>query len=136
MRPLVLSLLGMLALAAPASASDPIRVTMTTTTARPLVGEPWGYTITVSAASGRTLPAKARITLLRVMRVVGCVRPRALVRCSSARAGTWIHFGRKLRQTFIWPVLGVGQKLTFRATVVVGAQKVDLDTAVTVEPRP
>jgi hypothetical protein len=136
MRPLVLSLLGMLALAAPASASDPIRVTMTTTTARPLVGEPWGYTITVSAASGRTLPAKARITLLRGMRVVGCVRPRALVRCSTARAGTWIHFRRSRRQTFIWPALGVGRKLTFRATVVVDARKVDLDTAVTVQPRP
>ena len=136
MRPLVLSLLGMLALAAPASASDPIRVTMTTTTARPLVGEPWGYTITVSAASGRALSAKARITLLRGMRVVGCVRPRALVRCSTARAGTWIQFRRNRRQTFIWPALGVGRKLTFRATVVVDAKKVHLDTAVTVQPRP
>lgn len=136
MRLLMLPLLGMLALAAAASASDPIRVTLTTTTTEPLVGEPWGYTITVSDGGGRPLPAKARIALLRGMRVVGCLRRRALVRCSTASVGTWIRFKRKRRHTFIWPDLGVGQKLTFRVTVVIGAQKLDLDAAVRVQPRP
>jgi hypothetical protein len=135
MRLLMLPLLGVLALAAAASASDPIRVTLTTTT-EPLVGEPWGYTITVSDGGGRSLPAKARVALLRGMRVVGCLRLRALVRCSTASGGTWIRFTRKRRHTFIWPDLGVGQKLTFRATVVIDAQKIDLDAPVRVQPRP
>jgi hypothetical protein len=136
MRLLMLPLLGMLALATAASASDPIRVTLTTSTTKPLVGEPWGYTITVSDGGGRPLPAKARIALLRGMRVVGCLRLRALVRCSTASGGAWIRFRRKRRHTFIWPDLGVGQRLTFRATVVIDAQKIDLDAPVSVQPRP
>ena len=136
MRLLMLSLLGMLALAAAAPASDQIRVTLTTTTTQPLVGEPWGYTITVSDGGGRPVPAKARIAVLRGMRVVGCLRLRALVRCSTATVGTWIRFRRKRRHTFIWPDLGAGQKLTFRVSFVIDAQKIDLDAPVRVQPRP
>ncbi len=136
MRHLPLLCLGTLFLVASASAADPIRATLTTSTTQPLVGEPWRYTITVEDRSGRSLAARARLQILDGKRVVGCWKSRAMVRCSGARAGSWIPFKGKRSATIVWPAfLGTG-RLEFRAVIVTGAQTLRLPATVIVQPRP
>jgi hypothetical protein len=59
-----------------------------------------------------------------------------MVRCSGARAGTWIPFKGKRVATIVWPALSVVGKLTFRAIVVTGTRTLRLMAPVTVQPRP
>jgi hypothetical protein len=136
MRHLLLLCLGALLLAASASAADPVRATLTTSTTKPLVGEPWRYTITVEDRSGKPLAAKVRLQILDGKRVVGCWKTRTMVRCSGARAGTWIAFKGKRTATIVWPAFPGTGKLGFRAIVVTGARNLRLRAPVIVQPRP
>ena len=136
MRHLLLPCLGALFLAASASAADPVRATLTTGTTQPLVGEPWRYTITVKGRSGQPLVAKARLQILDATGVVGCWKRSAMVRCSGARAGTWITFKGRRAATIVWPAFPGTGRLVFRAIVVTGAQTLRLRAPVTVQPRP
>ncbi len=49
-----------------------------------------------------------------------------MVRCSGARAGTWISFKGKRTAVITWPARSAGVKLTFLATVVAGTQALAL----------
>src|SRR5688572_214335 len=118
--------LGALVLPASAPAANPVKATLTTNSTRPLVGAPWRYTITVKDQAGTPLAAKVRLQILLGQLVVGCWKPTAIVRCSGARAGTWIAFNGKRAATIIWPALSAGGRLTFQATVVTGAQTLRL----------
>jgi hypothetical protein len=135
MRLFPLACLAALVLVAPVSAAYPVKATLTASSTRPLVGEPWRYTITVKDLAGKPLAAKARLQILRDQVVVGCWKG-AMVRCSGARAGTWIAFKGKRTATIVWPALsGIG-KLEFRAIVVTGTRTLRLRAPVTVQPRP
>jgi hypothetical protein len=136
MRHLPLLCLGALVVVASASAADPITATLTTSTRQPLVGEPWHYTVAVKDRAGKQLAAKVRLQILDGKRVVGCWKSRAMVRCSGARAGSWIAFNGKRSATIVWPAfLGTG-RLEFRAVIVTGAQTLRLPATVFVQPRP
>jgi hypothetical protein len=128
--------LGALTLAASASAANPIEATMTTSSTRALIGEPWSYTITVKDRAGKPLAAKVKLQVVDGRVVVGCWRSVAIVRCSGARAGTWIAFKGKRSATFVWPALPVSGKLAFRAIVVTGTRTLRLRAPVTVRPAP
>ena len=86
MRLLLLLCLGALALVGVASAANPIKATLTTSTTEPLIGEPWRYTIAVKDRAGKPLAAKVRLQILDGKRVVGCWKSGAMVRCSGDRA--------------------------------------------------
>jgi hypothetical protein len=136
MRLLLLLCLGALTLAATASAANPVRATLTTSTTRPLVGESWRYTIAVKDGAGKPLAAKVRLQLLRGKVVVGCWKSRALVRCAGDRAGTWIAFKGRRAATVVWPAFSGTGKLEFRAIVVTGSRTLQLRAPVIVQPRP
>ncbi len=128
--------LGALILAASAAAANPVSATLTASSTKPLVGAPWRYTITVKDQAGKPLAAKVKLQILLGTLVVGCWRSTAMVRCSGAKAGTWIAFKGKRAATIIWPALSVTGKLAFRATVVAGTRTLRLRAPVTVQPRP
>ena len=128
--------LGALILAASAAAANPVRATLTASSTTPLVGAPWRYTITVKDQAGEPLVAKVKLQILLGTLVVGCWRTMEMVRCSGAKAGTWIAFKGKRAATIIWPALSVTGKLAFRATVVAGTRTLRLKAPVTVQPRP
>ena len=125
-------LVAALALAASAAAASPVRGTMSTSSTEPLAGTPWGYTIVVKDRAGNPLAATVWLQLLRGARVVGCWKSTAMVRCSGARAGTWITFKGKRTGVIAWPARLAGVRLTFRATVVTGTQALMLRAPVTV----
>ena len=131
-RPVVLSALVALVLSASAAAADPIRATMTTTSASPLVDTPWRYTIVANAASGHALAAKVRLQILHESHVVGCWKRTAIVRCRGASAGTWIPFRGKHSGVIQWPEQAAGSKLVFLATVVAGDRALRLRAPVSV----
>ena len=106
--------------------------TMSTSSTQPLAGTPWRYTIVVKDRAGNPLAAKVRLQLLRGARVVGCWKTTAMVRCSGARAGTWITFKGKRTGVIAWPARSAGVRLIFRATVVAGTQALRLRAPVTV----
>ena len=132
MRLILFVLVAALALAASAAAASPVRATMSTSSTQPLAGEPWRYTIVVKDRAGNPLAAKVRLQLLRGARVVGCWQTTAMVRCSGARAGTWITFKGMRRGVIAWPARLAGVRLAFRATVVAGTQALALRAPVTV----
>jgi hypothetical protein len=136
MRLLLLLFLGALALATSAPAADPVKATLTASSTEPLVGGPWRYTVTVKDRAGKPLAAKVKLQILDGQLVVGCWRSVAMVRCSGARAGTWIAFKGKRAATIVWPALPVGGELTVRAIVVTGTRTLRLRAPVTVQPRP
>ena len=132
MRFLALATLAALALTATASAVNPVRATMTTTSTRPLVDTPWRYTIVVKDRAGKPLAAKARLQILVGTLVVGCWKQTAIVQCSGANAGTWIPFKGKRTGVLTWPAQSAGVKLTFQATVVAAGKSLRLRAPVTV----
>ena len=115
-----------------AAAAGPIRATMTTTSASPLVDTPWRYTISANEASGRALRAKVRLQILHGSRVVGCLKRTVIVRCRGANAGTWILFRGTHSGVTRWPERTVGEKLVFLATVVTGDRSLRLRAPVRV----
>jgi hypothetical protein len=132
MRFLALATLAALALTATASAVNPVRATMTTTSTQPLVDTPWRYTIVVKDRAGKPLAAKARLQILVGTLVVGCWKQTAIVQCSGANAGTWIPFKGKRTGVLTWPAQSAGVKLTFQATVVAAGKSLRLRAPVTV----
>jgi hypothetical protein len=132
MRLILFVLATALALAASAAAASPVRATMSTSSTQPLAGTPWRYTIVVKDRAENPLAAKVRLQLLRGARVVGCWKRTAMVRCSGARAGTWITFNGKRTGLIAWPARLAGVRLIFRATVVAGTQALTLRAPVTI----
>jgi hypothetical protein len=138
MRLFSLACLCALLLAAAASAVEPVKATLQASSAQPLVGAPWRYTITVADHAGTPLAAKVKLQILSGRVVIGCWKAtaKAMVRCSGARAGTWIPFKGKRAASIVWPELPVGGQLVFRAIVVTGTRTLRLRAPVTVQPRP
>jgi len=123
-----------LALAASASAATPVRATMTTSSVKPVVDQPWRFTVTVKNAAGKPVVAKMRLQILLGTTVVGCWKVTAMMQCSGANAGTWIAFKGKRSDVITWPAQSVGIELTFQAVVVAAKRTVRLRSPVTVQP--
>lgn len=106
-----------LVLAGPAIAAAPIKAKLSTSTATPVVDQPWRWTVTVRSAAGRPLPARTRLQILLGETVVGCWKGGAMVQCFSQTAGEWISFKGKRSGVLEWPAQSLGVKLTFQAVV-------------------
>jgi hypothetical protein len=130
----VVMLLAAGVLVAGASATTPIRTVLTTSTPKPVVDEPWRWTVTVRTATGKALPAKMRLQILLGETVVGCWKGTAMVQCFSPAAGTWISFRGKRTGVLTWPAQSLGVKLTFQAVLVVSGKTRKLSAPVTVQP--
>jgi len=133
MRLLVVFCALTLTMAASATAANPVRATMSTSSTTPLVDTPWRYTITVKNQAGKPLAAKVRLQILLGTLVVGCWKGSAMAPCSGSNAGTWISFKGKRTGTITWPAQSAGVKLTFQATVVAGTRSLKLRAPVTVQ---
>ena len=134
MRGVLLAFVLLVALAAPATAAAPVRVTLTTSTSRPVVDAPWRYTITAKDAKGKPVAAQARLHILLGTTIVGCWRGTAMTQCDEMTDGTWIPFRGKRTGVLTWPVQSVGARLTFRATVSARSITWRLRVPVTVQP--
>jgi hypothetical protein len=121
--------------ASPASSAT-IKLKLTTSTATPVVGGAWRYTLAVRNTSGAPLRARARLQLLLGTTVVGCWKGGAMVQCSGANAGDWISFRGKRSGVLRFPAQSVGVRLTFQATVQVQGQTRKLRAPVTVQAAP
>src|SRR5437879_9408854 len=110
-----------LLVAQPATAAM-IKLKLVTSTAKPVVGEPWRYTLTVRSASGTPLRAAVRLQLLQRQTVVGCWKGAAMVRCVGKAAGDWIAFRGRRSGVLRFPARYLGAKLIFQATVEVQGQ--------------
>ena len=119
--------------AASPAAPNPVRATMTTSSTKPLVDEPWRYTVVVKSREGEPLAARMRLQTLLGKTVVGCWKRTAMVACSGANAGTWISFKGKRTAVLRWPEQPVGVKLTFQAIVVAASRSLRLRAPVTVQ---
>src|SRR6266540_7239075 len=108
----VLALVG-----ASTSAAGSITVKLTTSSAKPVVGQPWRYTVAVRSASGAPLRAQLKLQLLLGTTVVGCWKGGAMVQCFGASAGEWIGFKGTRSGVLRFPAQSLGVTLTFRATV-------------------
>jgi len=125
-----------LALASPAVAGTPVKATMTTSSATPVVDQPWRWTVIVKSAAGKPLPARMRLQILLGPTVVGCWKGTAIAPCTGANAGTWIAFKGKRTGVITWPAQSLGIKLTFQAIVVAAKKTLRLRAPVTVQPTP
>lgn len=134
MRGVALAVVLSVALAAPATAASPVRVKMTTSTPKPVVDEPWRYTITAKDAKGKAVAAKARLQILLGVTVVGCWKGTGMTQCQGAASGMWIPFKGKRTGVLTWPAQSIGVTLTFQATVVTGGRTTRLRAPVTVQP--
>lgn len=123
-----------LSLAAPALGAAPVRATLTTSTATPVVDQPWRYTVRVRSAAGKPLGARMKLQLLLGTTVVGCWKGGEMAQCFSQSAGEWIAFRGKRSGILRFPVQAVAVKLTFQATVRVGREVRKLRAPVTVKP--
>ena len=123
-----------LVLAGPAIAAAPIKAKLSTSTATPVVDQPWRWTVTVRSAAGRPLPARTRLQILLGETVVGCWKGGAMVQCFSQTAGEWISFKGKRSGVLEWPAQSLGVKLTFQAVVKATRQTRKLRAPVTVQP--
>ena len=136
MRAAVLIAIAAGLLVASPSAAAPITATLTTTTPKPIVDQPWRWTVTVKSAAGKPLPAKMRLQILFAGTVVGCWKNGAMTQCSGQNAGTWIVFKGRKSGVLTWPAQSLGVRLTFQAVVVSGGQTKRLRAPVTVQPAP
>jgi len=116
-----------------ATAATPIRAKLTTSTAAPVVGQPWRYTVTVRSAAGKPLAARMRLQLLLGTTVVGCWRGGEMAQCLDGSKGDWISFRGKRSGVLRFPAESVGVRLTFRATVKASRQTRNLRAPVTVQ---
>ena len=123
-----------LVLAASAVAANPVRATLTTSSAKPVVDQPWRWTVKVKNAAGKPIPAKMRLQILIGSTVVGCWKGTAMAPCTGANVGTWIVFKGRRTGVLNWPAQSAGVKLTFQAVVVAEKKTVRLRAPVTVQP--
>jgi len=119
-----------LVLAAPASAAI-VTANLTTSTTRPIAGEPWRYTVTVRSG-GKPIAARMRLQVLRGGAVVGCWKRGRIVRCAASSAGDWIAFRGKRTGVIRWAAESVGTRLTFQAVVRARDETLRLRAPVTV----
>jgi hypothetical protein len=134
MRPLALAVLA-LALVPAAAGATQVRATLKTSSPRPVVDEPWRYTITVKSAAGKPLAAKMRLQILVGTTVVGCWKGGQMAQCLDGSLGSWIVFKGKRSGVLIWPAQSVGVTLTFRAIVVARKRMFKLRAPVAVQPK-
>jgi len=125
-----------LVLATPAIAAAPIKAKLTTSTATPVVDQPWRFTVTVKSATGLPLAGRVKLQLLLGETVVGCWKGGAMVQCFSQTAGDWISFKGKRSGVLRFPAQSLGVKLTFQAIVKAERQTRKLRAPVTVKPAP
>jgi len=123
-----------LLLAVPAVAAAPIRASMTTSSPKPVVDQPWRWTVRVSSAAGKPVAAKMRLQILLGTTVVGCWKGTAMTQCTGANAGSLIVFKGKRAGVLRWPAQSQGIKLTFQAVVVAQRKTLRLRAPVTVQP--
>lgn len=135
MRLLALAILGAV-LASSAAASTHVRASLRTSSATPVVDEPWRYTVTVKSATGKPLAARMRLQILVGTTVVGCWKGGAMAQCLDGSLGSWIVFRGKRTGVLSWPAQSVGAKLTFRAIVVAQKRTFMLRAPVVVQPKP
>lgn len=121
MRALGLALVA-LALALSASAASPIKMTLKTSTATPVVDRPWRYTVTVKSGAGKPLAARMRLQILVGGAIVGCWKGGEMAQCLDGSLGQWLRFRGRRSGVLTWPAQSVGAKLTFRAVVRVGGR--------------
>jgi len=133
MRRVVLAV-AVLAFAASAAAANSVTATMTSSSAKPVVDQPWRWTVRVKSGAGKPVAAKVRLQILLGSTVVGCWKRTAMTQCSGANAGTWIAFRGKRTGVISWPAQSVGIKLTFQAVVVARTRTLRLRAPVTVQP--
>jgi hypothetical protein len=127
---------AVLVLASTASAANPVKASLTTSSAKPVVDHPWRWTVTVRNSSGKPIAAKMRLQILLGPTVVGCWKGTAMTQCTGANAGTWITFRGKRSAVIAWPAQSAGIKLTFQAVVVAQSRTLRLRAPVTVQPAP
>jgi hypothetical protein len=127
---------AVLAFAVSAAAANPVTARMTTGSAKPVVDQPWRWTVTVKNAAGKPAKAKMRLQILLGSTVVGCWKGTAMTQCAGANAGTWIVFKGRRSGVLTWPVQSVGIKLTFQAVVVTETRTLRLRSPVTAQPAP
>ncbi len=127
-------LLGAVLIAGAAAAPAPPHLKLTTGTARPVVDQPWRWTVTARGRAGKPLAAKMRLQILLGSTVVGCWNGTAMVQCTGAGSGTWIRFRGRRTGLPTWPADSLGVKLTFQAVVVAGGRTRKLRAPVTVQP--
>lgn len=133
---LVALLLGAVLATGAVAALPASHVKLTAGTPRPVVDQPWRWTVTVRSTSGKPLAARMRLQILLGTTVVGCWKGTAMVQCTGAGSGTWIRFKGKRAGVLTWPAESVGVKLTFQAVVVVAGRTTRLRAPVTVQPAP
>lgn len=109
---------------------------MTTSSTKPVVDQPWRWTITVRNSAGKPVAAKMRLQILLGPTVVGCWKGTEIIQCAGAKAGTWIAFRGKRSGVLTWPAQSVGIKLTFQAIVVAESRTLRLRAPVTVQHAP
>ena len=109
---------------------------MTTSSAKPVVDQPWRWTVTVKNSAGKLVAAKMRLQILLGPTVVGCWKGTAMTPCSGPNAGTWIAFKGKRSGIITWPAQSAGIKLTFQAVVVAESRTLRLRAPVTVQTAP
>jgi len=126
--------IAVLALASSAAAANPVRATMKTSSAKPVVDQPWRWTVTAKNSAGKPVAAKMRLQILLGSTVVGCWKNTAMTQCTGANAGTWIFFKGKRSGVLTWPAQSLGIKLTFQAVVVAEKRTLRLRAPVTVQP--
>ena len=134
MRPAALAILAAM-LVPSAAASAPVRAALRTSSATPVVDEPWRYTVTVRSAAGKPLAARMRLQILVGGTVVGCWKGGEMAQCLDGSLGSWIVFKGKRTGVLTWPAQSVGVTLTFRAIVVAQKQTFRLRAPVVVQPR-
>ena len=127
---------AVLALASTAAAANPVKASLTTSSAKPVVDQPWRWTVTVRNSSGKPIAAKMRLQILLGPTVVGCWKRTAMTQCTGANAGTWIAFRGKRSAVIAWPAQSAGIKLTFQAVVVAQSRTLRLRAPVTVQRAP
>ncbi|MGH3136915.1 MAG: hypothetical protein ACRDPV_10540, partial [Gaiellaceae bacterium] len=97
-----------LLLAVPAVAAAPIRASMTTSSPKPVVDQPWRWTVRVSSAAGKPLAASVRLQILVGTTVVGCWKNGAMAQCLDGSLGQWITFKGKRSGVLTWPAQSLG----------------------------
>jgi hypothetical protein len=119
-------------LAAPAGAAVRVTAKLTTSSAAPVVDQPWRYTVTVRSSAGMPLAAKVKLQLLLGRTVVGCWKGGEIVQCFNPAAGQWISFRGKRSGVLRFPAQSLGVGLTFQATVMAEPLTFKLRAPVTV----
>jgi hypothetical protein len=132
---LVFSLVALALAALPAEAAA-VKLKLTTSSTKPVVDQPWRYTVTARSASGAPLRARLRLQLLLGNTVVGCWKGGAMVQCSGQSDGDWQSFRGKRSGVLRFPAQSVGVTLTFQAIVKVAGQTRRLRAPITVQPAP